>query len=256
MKMINTWQEWCSIFNSLDFWKEEINGICTANDIEIITISNAYPGTHAVFLVNDELVIKIYCPVKYNSYELELNLHQGILFDDPSFAQILCYGRSISGYDYIIFKKIHGNPIREINLQFVPHSAIQNLASVIVNLQRKTLQSPADGIKCLIHNDITEDHIYLNEKNELAGIIDWGDAAIEHPSSEFPVLFVDALKCDDILINTFIDFYNKSAGFYTINDADISSAILRHAFGNDIIKSINQSDSQFAQRIKQLLKNC
>lgn len=49
-----------------------------------------------------------------------------------------------------------------------------------------------NGKKCLIHNDLSCNHILLNDKYELEGIIDWGDACINDEHCDFMYLLEDS----------------------------------------------------------------
>ena len=39
--------------------------------------------------------------------------------------------------------------------------------------------------KCFVHNDLLPEHILLNAKGDISGIIDWGDAAIDDPAIDY-----------------------------------------------------------------------
>ena len=97
MKLIASWQEWCEVFDKPEVWREEIRLISEANEVESHSVETTFPGTHAVFFVNEDIVLKIFCPVRFNSYEKELGLHEGPLKGNPLFAQIRFHGKSPSG---------------------------------------------------------------------------------------------------------------------------------------------------------------
>lgn len=236
MKLIDSWEEWGKVFDRLDFWQDEIRLICESNGVELRSVEPTFPGTHAVFFVNDDTVLKIFCPVRYNSHEKEIRLHQGALAGNNLFPQIRFHGKSPSAYDYIAFTRLHGKPVREVGIS---EAATRDLARAIADLQSKTLEEN----RCLVHYDLTEDHAYLDDERRLAGIIDFGDAKMAHPSDEFPILFASCLGCDDNLIAIFREEYQ-------ISDQDIVEAIRRHDYFADITASIQRSDSAFAKFLK------
>ena len=244
MRLIDSWDEWGKVFDRLDYWQDEIRLICESNGIEVRSIEPTFPGTHAVFFVNQDTVLKIFCPIRYNSYETELGLHQGPLAGNPLFPQVRFHGKSPSGYDYIAFTRFHGRSVREIGK--MPEAAVRDLAEAIVALQSKTLERDC----CLVHYDLTEDHVYLDDEGRLEGIIDFGDAKMAHPSDEFPVLFVNCLRCDDSLIAAFREAYDKAADHYSIVDDDLLKAVRRHDYGADILASIQRSETDFAKLLK------
>ena len=57
MKLIDSWDEWGEVYNQLDFLQDEIRLICESNGIELRLIEPTFPGTHAVFFVNDDTVL-------------------------------------------------------------------------------------------------------------------------------------------------------------------------------------------------------
>ena len=123
---------------------------------------------------------------------------------------------------------------------------MRHLAHTIADLQTKTLE---EG-QCLVHYDLTEDHIYLNDQGGLEGIIDFGDARIGRPSNEFPVLFVNCLGCDDSLITAFREAYDDKSEHYQIGDEDLAEAIRRHDYRADMMASIQRSNTSFAGFLK------
>ena len=243
VRMIDSWEEWGKVHARLDFWRDEIRLICESNGIELHSLEPTYPGTHAVFFVNEDTVLKIFCPVRYNTYHKELRLHQGPLKENHLFPQIRFHGKSPSGYHYIAFTKIHGKPVREVGIS---EAAVRDLAYAIADLQIKTLERD----RCLVHYDLTEDHVFLSDQGRLEGIIDFGDAKMAHPSDEFPALFVDCLRCDDSLIAAFREAYDGRATHYQVNDEDIIEAVSRHDYCTDIIAYVRRSDTGFARYLK------
>jgi len=245
MKLVETWDEWCAIYSQLSFWLEEIGLLCGAQGIECRLIELTFPGTHAVFFVNEDIVLKIYCPVRYNSCGKELKLHDGPLADNRLFPQVRFHGRSPSGYDYIGFTRLHGTTVREKPLTEI---GARDLAYAVADLHNKT-PDRADGLRCLVHYDLTEDHVYLDDQGRLVGIIDFGDARMAHPSDEFPVLFVACLRCDDSLIAAFREAYGSRAEHYQINDEELVDALRRHDYCEDMIHDLQRAGTRFARNL-------
>lgn len=247
MKLVDTWDEWGAVYARLDFWRDEIRTICESNRVEPQRLDCTFPGTHAVFFVNEDTVLKIFCPVRYNTYRKELRLHNGPLAQNPVFPQVRFHGKSPSGYDYIAFSMLRGRPVRLIGRDAIPEVAIRDLAHAIIALQSKTLERTDGGLRCLVHYDLTEDHVYLDSEGRLEGIIDFGDAKMGHPSEEFPVLFVACLGCDDSLIAVFREACDDKAEHYRIDDGDVAEALKRHPFRRDIIAHLHRLDTRFAR---------
>jgi len=251
MERISTWPEWCKVHADLEFWRDEIRAICASHGVEVVRVEGTFPGTHAVFFVNDELVLKIFCPIRYNSYDLELRLHEEVLADSHLYPRVRFHGRSPSGYGYLAFERLQGTPVREVDRATIPRATVEELARVIADLQAATME-PADAsssLRCLLHYDLTEDHIYLDGNGRLEGILDWGDAKTGHPAEEFPVLFVCCFGCDDDLIEGFRRAYDAISEHYQIRDEDLVAGLQVHPFRKDIVTDLARRSTPFARRL-------
>lgn len=240
MKLVTSWEEWCQIFHDQAFWTPEIEAICRFHQIELAGLESTFPGTHAVFVVNQQFVLKIFCPVQYNSFSEEKHFHQNVLYENPIFPKVLFSGKSERGYDYLAFEIVKGMPLRESGMQAILPGTLDDLVGAVIWMQRKTFACSTDGdISCLVHYDLTRDHIYLGGNGRLTAIIDFGDAIISHPADEFPVLFIDAFDCNRELISGFIRRYNQRSLFYQIQPEDIRMGLERHPFRTDLLRILN-----------------
>ncbi len=237
---VETWEEWCKVYYDLDFWVPEIEVICRAHQVDIVSLEKTYPGTHAVFLINRSIVLKIFCSVQYNSYNEELTLHQGVLSRRTIFPKILFHGQSASGYDYLAFELAAGRVLRELGINAIQTNTLDDLVEAVLWLQANTLQrQPSGELSCLLHADLTRDHIFLDESGRLTGIIDFGDAVVGPPGDEFPVLFIDAFDCVERLVIEFIRRYNERCPFYQITPQDIQRGLDRHPFRQNLQEILN-----------------
>lgn len=256
MEMITSWDAWCEVHANLDFWRDEIRAICQIHGIQIRQVSETFPGTHAVSFVNDDIVLKLFCPVQHNSYELELSLHDGPLAHSDLSPKIRFHGKSPSGYDYIAFTRLRGQPIREIELSRIPEKTPVEIAKALIAVQTVTLaRSEGGALCCLVHYDLTDDHVYLDSEGRLEGIIDWGDARTAHPSEELPVLFVGCFRCDDTLIGAFREAYDRSCPHYQVRERDLVAPIQAHPFRASIVADLERRNTNFSKRILGMLSN-
>ena len=93
---------------------------------------------------NEDIVLKLFCPVRFNSYELELRLHKGPLEERGYIPQVRFWGKSPAGYDYIGFTRIQGQPFRKWRPASAPDETIVELAQVLASLQTRTLDRGDD----------------------------------------------------------------------------------------------------------------
>jgi hypothetical protein len=262
MELVKTWERWCQVFDDLDFFRPEVIEICQAHGVRVQSLGKTYPGTHAVFFVNDDIVLKLFCPVQYSSYALELALHEGVLRGSGYFPKVFFHGVSPSGYEFIAFERFSGRPIREVGLEVLTPQVVESLADLVSWMHSLPLEpglleagvlqvlegEPSQG--CLVHYDLTRDHIYLDEEGRLQGVIDFGDAVIGRPADDFPVLFVDGFACDDRLIETFSQMYDQRRPGHPVDLDEVVRALERHPFVEPIRKIAWEVNTPFAARLR------
>jgi|GEM_PF-2245715 len=252
MKLIDTWEEWCAVYNQPDFWRDEIRLICAAHGVELRQVEGVFPGTHVGIFINDDTVLKIFCPVRFNTYWKELRLHRGILSGNPIYPQVRFHGVSPSGYHYIAFSRLHGTPLREVEGKLMSAEAIRSLAHALAELHNETMTEGKAGLRCLVHYDLGDDHVFLDDKGRLEGIIDFGDAVRRHPSAEFAIPFLFCLGGDVERIAIFHEAYHAKSE-YRINDREVAAALRRHPFYTDIIPFVQRLDTEYARFLLRLL---
>jgi hypothetical protein len=267
MELVKTWERWCQVFNDLEVFRSEVLEICRAHGVRVQKLGKTYPGTHAVFYVNDDIALKLFCPVQYSSYALELALHRGPLSGSAYFPKILFHGTSPSGYDYLAFERFGGRPIRELGLEVLTPQVLESLAELVAWMHSLPLEpglleagvlqalegEPSQG--CLVHYDLTRDHIYLDEEGRLQGVIDFGDAVLGQPADDFPVLFVDSFACDDRLIESFSRLYNQGSPGYPVDLDGVVRALERHPFVEPIRSIARELNTPFAARLRGELRS-
>ncbi|GAB3697301.1 phosphotransferase family protein [Nocardiopsis oceani] len=59
---------------------------------------------------------------------------------------------------------------------------------------------------CLVHGDLTEDHVFV-DRDSLTGVIDWGDAMVTDPFYELAPLHMSTFGADPELLRSFLDGY-------------------------------------------------
>ncbi len=241
------------MFDRRDFWLPEVEAVCLSHGIEALTVESTFPGTHAVFCVNGVIFLKLFCPVRYNSCQVELETHR-ILAANALVPSVQFSGQSPHGYDYIAFSLAPGRPLRELGTSSLTTRAVRQLADWVAGIQAATLNRDEDTPTCLVHYDLTRDHIFLNENGDVSAIIDFGDAVRAHPAAEFPVLFIDAFDCEDGLIRIFSQRYNALSDHYRIAFADIALELRKHPFAGDILRIMSNYRSNFVDQMTHYLE--
>lgn len=73
---VQTWKQWGEIFTDETLWDPVAKQICLKHGISYLSMKKGFPGTHAVFILDDKYVIKIYCPFAAGDYEIESELNR------------------------------------------------------------------------------------------------------------------------------------------------------------------------------------
>ncbi len=70
---IETWSDWSATFNDADLWRPVIDRICECEGIRYQSIEIPRSNTNAVFILDRQLVVKIYSPF-WSEFEMEETL--------------------------------------------------------------------------------------------------------------------------------------------------------------------------------------
>jgi hygromycin-B 7''-O-kinase len=74
LPIVTTWEQWCRIFTDITLWEPAIREICRIEGIPVTTVSPGFPGSNAVFLLDDKMVIKISPPQYHDDHRNELEI--------------------------------------------------------------------------------------------------------------------------------------------------------------------------------------
>ncbi len=123
---VDNWAEWGAIFTDAALWQPVVRRICqenpvsvglTAEDVPCQEIEAGFPGSTAVFIVDERIVVKIFPPFLAADYELEVETYQLIDYRlDPYLPELVAHGVYLDRVDwpYLIMSYMPGQPIREV----------------------------------------------------------------------------------------------------------------------------------------------
>ena len=82
------WDIWGNIFTKMEYFQSIINEIIEIHDIKCNTIKPGFPGTHGVFLLDNDYILKIYAPFKEldDSFYLEFEINS-LLYNNNKLLQ-------------------------------------------------------------------------------------------------------------------------------------------------------------------------
>jgi hygromycin-B 7''-O-kinase len=151
LPFVHTWKEWGEMFTDLARWKPAVDEICRRESIPFRSIETGYPGTNAVFVLDQTYVLKIYAPFCHEEFDLERELYP-ILERNSSIpaprliAQGILQDRMPWPYIVIDFKP--GEPIREVRGRISRANMIE-IASDMGRIVRELHRTPIAQIKGL-----------------------------------------------------------------------------------------------------------
>lgn len=88
------------------------------------------------------------------------------------------------------------------------HRTWKSLPGHLIEQIPAYLSNYKPGPVCLVHGDLTEDHLFLSVSGDrLLGVIDWGDAMITDPFYELGPLHLGAFAADRRLLEDFLRGY-------------------------------------------------
>ena len=147
---IETWSDWSATFNDADLWRPIIDAICDREDIRYRRIEIPRSNTNAVFILDRQLVVKIYSPF-WSEFEMEETLLR--VLDDSGTVpvpEIVAAGRYQDrvSWNYLIVKYCSGLTLDAVR----PDIARGGLLSIAAQVGRMTRALheipliPLDGI--------------------------------------------------------------------------------------------------------------
>lgn len=99
---------------------------------------------------------------------------------------------------------------------------------------------------CLLHSDLTEDHLLVVESGDhwtLAGLIDWADAEVGPPAYDWVALWFSICHRDPALLRAFFHGYGAPVGDSV---QELAAMTYLHRFGPSIISEVLTPDEQRA----------
>lgn len=147
LPLIQTWSEWGQIFTDITVWQPAIKRICQEQELApVVEIVAGYPGTCAVFVINQTVVVKIYPPLLPHDYERELEVYQVVTL--PQMPRLLAKGiyHDQCDWPYLVLTFCSGQPIRELFAQITPANRL-TLAQELGQLLRTLHQTPLLKLK-------------------------------------------------------------------------------------------------------------
>lgn len=277
LSKIKTWDDWCRFFQDIDSFKPLIKMIFENHNLQLTEIKNTYPGTNAVFKV-DNYITKIFVPEDImnwqNEYHIEMKLNNLLNDVDIKKPKVLYSGLVSLDYDwyYIIYQHIDGVHIKDVlhglsskqkiriaqdikhftkqlsmftSNQALDYDAFDRERWSFLNDEENSKrvqflkENPEDLV--LVHGDLTGDNVLFS--NNGIAIIDYGDSGFRPQFYDYAPIVLDLFQLDSVMIKEFFKGYSKNE----IVEILIKSIFI-HDFGGSIVKefiTLNKEEYTF-----------
>lgn len=295
---IKSWNDWAKIYTSMKIWEPVVREICLIEGIEINEVKESYPGTNAVFILDEKYVIKIAPAECHKDYYIECELGK-VLENEKLIPTIIAKGVYIDRIDwpYMIMEFNEGTAIREVRQAIKNENKIQifsELAEIIkcfhskdisilkeidhsktgwlnfIKDRRSKLISELkdldvlsmkaiseieefvndfrfeEGDLVLLNADLTEDHLFLKEKNghwRISALIDLADSMVGVREYEWVALWFGAFNRELESLQAFMKAYDGSD---SMNEKFLNTVLAYtfvHKFGVFMIREVLDKES-------------
>jgi len=131
-------ENWRDLFTDADAWRPLVAEILRRHGMSLSSCSRAaVPGSNAVTLVNDDLVVKVFWP-RFDDYEAELQVHC-LLASCPAILapRIHAHG-SVEDeltWRYMVFERLPGLSLSQVR-ERVPHDDMLSIATTLAEWVR------------------------------------------------------------------------------------------------------------------------
>ena len=166
LPVADDWAKWGAMFANVALWQPVVRRICQENGVAAgETIESAYPGSSAVFIVDKQVVVKIFAPFLTQDFHRELETYQLIATRlDPYMPELLAHGIYQDRIDwyYLIMSFLPGQPIREVRDKIPPKDKIA-IARELGWYIRRLHNTPLDNAQ-VIETKAADWYSFLGER--------------------------------------------------------------------------------------------
>jgi len=195
LPVITTWAEWGRMFTNTAQWTAAVREICRRHTLPVQHVEAGYPGTNAVFVVDDAYVVKIYAPFCPEDFDLERELY-ALLGANPRLPvpQLIAQGilEDQIRWPYIIIDFKPGVPIREARKR-IPHRNLMRIAGKLGEMVRELHRVPVASLTSLAHTQASWQQYVRQRQVEVTDAALWDGILPEPVVAEIPEFLAAAL---------------------------------------------------------------
>ncbi|MGC9393426.1 MAG: phosphotransferase family protein [Anaerolineae bacterium] len=195
LPVVTTWAEWGRMFTNTVQWTAVVREICHRHQLPVQYVEAGYPGTNAVFVVDDAYVVKIYAPFCPEDFDLERELY-ALLGANPRLPvpQLIAQGvlEDQIPWPYIIIDFKPGVPIREVRDRIPPRNLLR-IAAELGEIVRELHRVPVASLRSLAHTQASWQQFVRQRQVEVADAALWDGILPEPVVAQIPEFLVSAL---------------------------------------------------------------
>ncbi len=147
---IRTWSEWGAMFTDVARWTPAVRAICRQAGLPVRDIAAGYPGTNAVFVLDQTYVLKIYAPFCRHDFEIERELYPLLIDVGLPVPEVVAQGVLLDRirWPYIVMTFLPGAPIREVRSE-IAQAELLHLAGNLGRMLRTLHRIPLARVQSL-----------------------------------------------------------------------------------------------------------
>jgi hygromycin-B 7''-O-kinase len=292
------WANWGALFTDEDRWRPVIDRVWANDDTlpaagrvaEPHRVVAGFPGTCAVFIVDEAAVIKFFPPMVANDFAREVASYHTLGDRVPHLPLLLSHGRYQDRIEwpYVVVSCLPGQAWREVGTRLsamqaeglvaelgrmarltheiaLPPTGSWPAAGAWATLVASRLARAGDDLRrgtalqnglieeiesllattswfdqrpCLLHSDLTEDHLLVTERDgewSVTGLIDWADAEVGDPIYDWVAAWFSICRRDPRLFGAFLSGYGARESWDGDSLNRLIALTFLHRFGATII---------------------
>jgi len=198
LPVITTWSEWGRIFTNTAQWTAAVREICQRHSLPVRRVEAGYPGTNAVFVVDNTYVVKIYAPFCPEDFDLERELY-ALLGPNPRLPvpQLVAQGvlEDQIRWPYIVIDFKPGVPIREVRDR-IPRRNLERIAAHLGEMVRELHRVPVASLTSLPISQASWEAFVRRRQVEVADPAHWAGILPAPVVAEIPEFLASVLAGD------------------------------------------------------------
>ena len=150
--VIESMQQWGRVFTDPDYWRPMIEHILEKHDLgDLRQIRAGYPGSNAVFWVNDAFIVKIFGQAWKEDFDRELELYRHLAaYDSLLVPKVMADGTISAGQEwkYMVMEGLGGERLGDV-WKDVPRDNQLEIGAHLGKIVKQLHSVPVDGIRSM-----------------------------------------------------------------------------------------------------------